>query len=159
LARSAAGSIYDEFLTAWLEMIESPEALNLDQLQEGAIECLRRWKAEGIHLTLVTMRQNKEALERQLALLELRPLLDSVLRCSHDAGGEGKAALVREKFPGLDYSAQALWVGDTEADWEAAQSLTCPIVLLANGLRNEEALSLLGPVEVVPSIASLINTI
>jgi phosphoglycolate phosphatase len=158
LNMSGAGMIYDDFLAAWLSMIESPEVLALDKVQEGAVECLRNWKEQGIELTLVTMRKNKRGLEEQLNSTGLRQHLDSVLVSDHAEGGEGKADVVRQFHsdnPDNRFEVNTLWIGDTEADWEAAKSLGCDVVLVSNGLRNEKYLKSLERALVEPSIASL----
>jgi phosphoglycolate phosphatase-like HAD superfamily hydrolase len=155
LKMSGAEVIYDDFLAAWLLMIESPDVLVLDKVQEGAVDCLRSWKAQGIGLTLVTMRKNRQAVEEQLTRLKLRPLLDAVLVCDHADGGDGKADAVRSMFQGKLIKEHTLWIGDTEADWEAAKSLGYGVVLLSNGLRNEAYLRSLQGAVVKPSIASL----
>lgn len=152
---SGAEDIYDDFLAEWLLMIESPDVLALDKVQEGAVDCLRGWKEQGIELVLVTLRKDKRALEEQLNLMGLRQFLDVVLVCDHAAGGEGKADAVQKLFQGKLLSENALWIGDTEADWEAAKSLGCSVVLLSNGLRNEAYLRSLQGAVVKPSIASL----
>jgi phosphoglycolate phosphatase len=152
---SSAAAIYDDFLAAWLVMIESPEALALDKVQEGAIECLLGWKAQGVELTLVTMRKNKPALEDQLSLTGLYTLLDVILVCDHEDGAQGKADAVRNTYSNYNFKDKALWIGDTEADWGAAQSLGCKSVLLANGLRNEEYLKSFNDAVVKASIFSL----
>ncbi len=153
LRMSGAEEIYDDFLAAWLAIIESADALALDRLQDGVIECLRQWKSQGIELTLVTMRKDAGALERQLNTMGLRQFLDAVLVCDHAQGGEGKAGSVRALLQDRVRTNEALWVGDTEADWEAARSLGCDIVLVENGLRNAEYLRTLGNARVVPSIS------
>lgn len=155
LNMSGAQEIYDEFLTAWLAIIESPEALVLDKLQDGAVDCLRSWKEKGIELTLVTMRKNHQTLELQLQQMGLRQFLDTVLVCKHAEGGMGKANTVRNIFQDRLNIEAAYWIGDTEADWEAAKSLGCDVILLSNGLRNEEYLKSLAGALVKPSIASL----
>lgn len=155
LSMTGAEEIYDDFLAEWLALIELPEVLALDKVQEGAIDCLRGWKEQGIELILVTLRKNKQALEGQLKLMGLRQFLDVVLVCDHAEGGEGKADAVRSMFQGKLFKKDALWIGDTEADWEAAKSLGCGVVLLSNGLRNEAYLSSLQGAVVKPSIASL----
>lgn len=155
LGMSGAEEIYDDFLVAWLGLIESPEVLALDKVQEGAVDCLRGWKEQGIELILVTMRKNRQAVEEQLTRLKLRPLLDVVLVCDHTDGGDGKADAVRNMFQGKLFEEHALWIGDTEADWEAAKSLGCGVVLLSNGLRDEACLRSLQGAVVKPSIASL----
>lgn len=156
LKMSGAEEFYDEFLSAWVRLIESPEALILDKVQEGAADCLRSWKKQGIELIVATMRKNQQALEQQLVSLALRPLLDAVLVCNYADGGAGKAVAVRERYPDTGSMDKALWIGDTEADWEAAQSLGCNIVLVANGLRAEVYLKTLKGAVVLPSISSSI---
>lgn len=155
LKMSGAEEIHDDFLAAWLALIESPEALALDKVQEGAIDCLRSWKKQRNQLVLVSMRKNKQALDDQLELLGLHPNLDAVLVCDHANGGEGKADAVRKMFQGKRFNEDALWIGDTEVDWEAANFLECDVVLVSNGLRNEAYLRLLDGALVKPSIASL----
>ena len=48
-----------------------------------------------------------------------------------------------------------LWIGDTEADWEAGNALGCGVVLVSNGLRNEAWLKSLRGAKVKSSILSL----
>jgi len=155
LNMSGAEDIYDDFLAAWLTMIESSDMLVLDKVQEGAVDCLRGWKEQGVELTLVTMRKNKHTLEEQLNLTGLRQFFDAVLVCDHADGGVGKADAVRELFQGNVNNETALLIGDTEADWEAAKSLGCEVVLLSNGLRNEACLRSLQGAVVKPSLISL----
>lgn len=152
LKMSGAEEIYDDFLAAWLAMIESPDMLALDKVQEGAVDCLRSWKEQGIQLTLVTLRKDKQALEGQLKLMGLRQFLDVVLVCDPAEGGEGKADAVRSIFQGKLLKEHTLWIGDTEADWEAGNSLGVDVVLVANGLRDQEYLATLKGALVVPSI-------
>jgi phosphoglycolate phosphatase-like HAD superfamily hydrolase len=156
LKMSGAEEMYNDFLATWLALIESPEALALDEVQVGAVDCLSAWQAQGVDLILVTMRKNKPGLEAQLERLGLWPLLNAVLVCDYADGGIGKADAVR-KIDSTHDVGRALWIGDTEADWEAAQSLGCGLVLLANGLRNMEYLMSLSGAVVQPSIASLKN--
>jgi len=156
LSRSGAEEIYDDFLTAWLAMIEYPDALVLDKAQEGAVDCLRSWREQGVELTLVTMRKSKRAIEDQLKSTALRRVLDSVVACDHAESGVGKADAVRKSFQGNGGNKESImWTGDTEADWEAANLLGCRIVLLSNGLRNKAYLESLQGALVKPSISSL----
>lgn len=159
LKMSGAEAIYDDFLAAWLVLIESPDMLALDKVQVGAIECLRSWKEQGIELTLVTMRKNKQALEAQLKSTGMRQYLDVVLACDHADGGIGKADAVRSHFRSKVDKGGALWIGDTEDDWEAANTLGCRVVLLSNGLRNEAYLRSLQGAVVKQSIASLKDSV
>jgi phosphoglycolate phosphatase-like HAD superfamily hydrolase len=152
---SGAGKIYDLFVEDWLLMIETPEMLSLDKVQDGALECLQNWKVQGMVLTLVTLRKNKSGLEAQLNITGLRSYLDAVLACDYAEGGEGKAAAVLNLYSDVISLRNALWVGDTEADWTAAKLLGCNVILVANGLRNESYLKSLGDVSVKSSILEL----
>lgn len=152
---SGAGNIYDVFLADWLSMIEAPEMLALDKVQDGAIECLRNWKMRGIVLTLVTLRKNKPGLDVQLGVTGLKPYLDAVFACDHAEGGEGKAAAVRCMYSDGGLIRNAVWVGDTEADWTAAKLLGCAVILVSNGLRSESYLKSLEGASVKPSIREL----
>jgi phosphoglycolate phosphatase-like HAD superfamily hydrolase len=153
---SDAEEIYEEFLDLWLALIESPDALALDKVQDGVFDCLREWKKNGIELILVTMRTNKHALEKQMKRLKLHSFMVATLICDHAKGGPGKADAVRKMYPNNKrFTDDGIWIGDTEADWEAARSLGCEVVLISDGLRNEEYLSSLGGALVKPSIASV----
>ncbi|MBU1776205.1 MAG: HAD hydrolase-like protein [Gammaproteobacteria bacterium] len=155
LELSGAGKIYGVFLEDWLTMIEMPEMLALDKVQDGALECLRNWKRQGVALTLVTLRKNKSGLEAQLVATGLRPCLDAVFVCDHAEGGEGKAAAVRNLCSDGGSIRNTVWVGDTEADWAAARLLGCAVILVSNGLRSESYLKSLGGALVKPSIREL----
>ena len=152
LKMSDAEAIYDEFLSLWIGMIEGPEALALDTVQIGAFDSLERLRSLSIKLTLVTLRKNKSALDKQLETTELDKFLDNVLVCDHSEGAEGKVNAVRSNFGIKGGLENALWIGDTEVDFMAAKSLGCPIILVANGLRNECYLRSLEGAEVIPSI-------
>jgi phosphoglycolate phosphatase-like HAD superfamily hydrolase len=152
---SNAGDFYDQFLTQWMAMIEQSDALALDKLQAGAEDRLQEWKRRGMSLYLVTMRREKLALDDQLANLGLRHFLDEVITVDHALGGEGKADAARDRLPGYQTYSDCVWIGDTEADWEAARSLGDRVILLSNGLRNENYLRLLEGAIVRPSIAAL----
>ena len=144
LAVSGAESIYDDFLEAWLNNIEKPEYLALDKVQDGVIEKIRAWHREGITIILVTMRSNRSTLKWQLETCGLLPWLSSVVVCNRANGGKGKALELLREFPGVD-PARSLWVGDTEADAEAASVVGCPLCLLSCGLRDRSYLASFSP--------------
>jgi phosphoglycolate phosphatase-like HAD superfamily hydrolase len=155
LKLSGAESIYSEFITSWIVLIESPEALSLDKVQKGAISCLKKWKRLGIELHLVTMRKNIRALEEQLNITGINKFINAIFVSDHEDGGVGKADVVRNNLHGKQFKHQTWWIGDTEADWEAARSLGCKIFLVSNGLRNEKYLGTLKNGIVIPSINAI----
>lgn len=153
LGPSNIANHYAKFITEWLRLIESPELLELDELHDGVLELLRGWNEKGIELILVTMRQDAGALEQQLKKLGLRKHLDQVLVCSKQGVGSSKALHVENSLKGNPlFREGALWIGDTEADWEAANYLGVDLLLVENGLRNREYLKTLGEGPVISSI-------
>jgi phosphoglycolate phosphatase-like HAD superfamily hydrolase len=155
LSLSGAESIYNEYLTLWLALIESAEALSFDKLQNGAMSCLKTWKSMGVEVYLVTMRRNKSALEEQLNLTGIKEYINALFVSDHAEGGAGKAKVVQGKFRRTQLEEHAIWIGDTEADWDAAQSLGCNIYLVANGLRSTKYLSTLQNCIVFPTITEI----
>lgn len=154
LAASGAGDLYEEFSRAWLEQIELPELLALDRLQPGVTAKLREWRDLGIRLILATMRRYPERLEGQLVSLGIRAYFGHVVACEHRSGGVGKARMVRATVGGLDPE-RCLWVGDTEADVEAARVFGCPVWAVTGGLRTRSYLSSLSPDFLGPDLGSV----
>jgi phosphoglycolate phosphatase len=144
LAASGAESIYEQFLLAWLELIEQPQFLKLDRPQPGIIDKLQQWRNSGIQLILVTLRRYPKRLQAQLVDLGLDTLLDYVLPCDHQLGGNGKVAQVKKVVP-LVSPENSIWIGDTEVDVEAARLFRCPIWAVTCGLRTELYLASLSP--------------
>lgn len=144
LTLSHAAEIQDDFAKTWLEWIERPDFLQMDCIQPGVFKKLQRWKQDNLQLLLVTMRRSALALSDQLAFLELQDIFDLVLVCDHSLGGEGKAQAVRTALPNLSPEA-CLWVGDTEADVEAARSFGCGVWAVTCGLRMPGYLKSLRP--------------
>ena len=154
LALSSADALYDEFLRSWLSLIESPEALELDVVQPGALECLAAWKQKGKRLILVTLRKDASALQVQLQNKGLSAYLDKVLVCAHESGGSGKAQAVLDFLGERPDAQRSVWVGDTEVDAQAARSLGLDVYLVENGLRSPAILERQDCTRVVDSIVA-----
>jgi phosphoglycolate phosphatase-like HAD superfamily hydrolase len=154
LAVSGAEAIYQDFLFEWRSNIETPEYLELDRVQEGALAKLKMWQERGIAIVLVTMRSNRDTLMAQLRATGLLAYLASVVVCQHEDGGAGKADAVASKMFGVSQGS-CLWIGDTEADVEGARKLGCPIWLLSCGLRTVDILLALRPDALSASIVDV----
>lgn len=144
LASSNAVEIYDTFLRLWMERIEQPEYLAFDRVQPGARETLATWRSAGNRICLVTLRHNAPGLHEQLERIDMIGVFDLVLPCEHARGGVGKADAVRDALPDVTPD-DAVWIGDTEADIEAARAFGCRVWALTCGLRTEEFLANLRP--------------
>ncbi len=144
LAVSGADKIYDSFLTEWMNLIEEPEMLSLDKLQPGVMAKLQKWQESGLRLLLATMRRYPERLYEQLRHLGLDIYFKHIVVCDYRLGGAGKAKNVKDSVTDL-VSEDTLWIGDTEADIEAARILGIHVLAITSGLRTEEYLSSLSP--------------
>jgi len=144
LSLSHAAGIYDEFLAAWLSMIETRESLALDRLQTGVVEILERWKLRGVKLLLATMRNHTANLHWQLGELGIVRLFDRIVVVGSAEAGANKSA---EIGPHLERSRldEVVWVGDTEVDIQAARDLGVKICAVTCGLRTSEYLASLHP--------------
>lgn len=151
LALSGAEARHDEFLAEWLRRIEARDYLALDRLQAGVPEILTSWKQKRLRLLLATMRHDRAALDWQLDSLGLAALLDDVVMIASGGAG-GKAAAVR---PLLKDSGQAMWIGDTELDIQAARSLGLRCCLVTCGLRTDDYLAGLSPDLLAPDFATV----
>lgn len=151
LSASGAHSIYDVFLTTWLEQIEQKKYLTLDQLQPGVFAKLKEWRDAGTKMILVTMRNNQDTLYWQLDATNLTPLFDTILVTGSAHADVGKADKVR---PFLDQSNRGLtlWIGDTEVDFKAARILGVAICLVSCGLRTPDYLATLEPDFLLPCL-------
>ncbi|MCW6050395.1 HAD hydrolase-like protein [Lyngbya sp. CCAP 1446/10] len=154
LAASGSESMYEEFLQAWLKLIEQPQFLALDRPQPGMIDKLQQWRNSGLQLILVTLRRSPERLHAQLVELGLDSLLDYVLPCAHQLGANGKVEQVKKAVSQVSPE-NSIWIGDTEVDVEAARLLGCPIWAVTCGLRTELYLASLSPDFLSPDLSSI----
>jgi len=143
LKQSGAEELYNTFLKAWLERIETQKYLTLDEVQPGVTVLLAEWKKAGMRLLLSTMRTHQANLHRQLKIFGLLPYFDTVVMVKHE-GEETKGSAVMRVTPPVD-STHAMWVGDTEVDIAAARELGIPVCALSCGLRTEGYLVSLAP--------------
>lgn len=144
LAATQAEALYEEFLRSWLDLIEKPEFLAWDRIQPGVPEKLQQWRDQGVCLALATMRHSSAQLKWQLAEVGLDKYFAEVIVCSHGAGGRGKAEQVKQRLPQLRPE-RCLWIGDTEADIEAARFMGCRVWAVTCGLRTAAYLKTLNP--------------
>lgn len=141
------------YLEGFLARIEEDAMLELDALQPGALEALGAL-ASRQPVVLVTLRQNRAGLERELDRLAIRPHLARVLTASplDDPGERTKERLIRESGLPTD----AAWLaGDTEIDLRAARLLGLRAAAITCGIREEAALRREQPDAVFASLTEL----
>jgi phosphoglycolate phosphatase len=144
LAASQANSFREAFNEQWLELIEQPHFLALDRLQPGSKEVLQQWRVTGLRLILATMRHDPLSLSVQLDSLDLVGLFTHVVACPSELGGVGKALRVKASAGPLS-TKESIWIGDSEADIEAARTIGLRVIAVTCGIRSEEYLVRLRP--------------
>jgi phosphoglycolate phosphatase len=159
LEYSNALSLYDEFLDAWINRIETREYLALDRLQHNVTNVLLGWKQRELRLLLATMRNNSRNLAWQLDMLNLSRFFDDVVVVGSGHDGANKAPEVKARMMG-QRTDRVVWVGDTEVDVAAARQLGVRVCALTCGLRTKEYLVSLSPDYIetdLQSLAEIVN--
>jgi len=125
-------------------LIESSYYLGFDQLQNGALDCLRSLSSSHTAV-LVTMRGERTQLLQQLECFGLLPYFQVVLCAGRDGqkvkpSWTVKAELVKSWLTQsqLEPTLLAGMIGDTETDIEAALALKCRSFTVLNGIRSNE---------------------
>jgi phosphoglycolate phosphatase-like HAD superfamily hydrolase len=141
---SNATEFYDQFLSTWIERIETKEYLALDRLQNNIIDILTTWKRNGIRLMLATMRKNPTNLHWQLGKLGIAHLLDDVIVVGNARNDVSKASQIKLLLRNAPLQ-EIIWIGDTEVDILAAREAGVRVCALTCGLRTKEYLASLLP--------------
>ena len=134
LKKSKFTDSYENFFNEWMTLIETPDYLKFDQLKPNVIDTLKMWKEHGFKIVLVTMRQNRINLIRQLQEINVFSILDEVIDASPLVKNTKSEALKNYSF------LKAILIGDTEEDAKAARNLSIPFVGITNGLRERALL-------------------
>jgi phosphoglycolate phosphatase-like HAD superfamily hydrolase len=144
LSLNGADAIYDLFLENWKDRIEDKKYLSFDTLQPGVYQKLADWKASGVKIILVTLRNNALNLYWQLDSLNLTPMFDHIVPVGIGGQYVGKADAARH-FISYGCSDRALWIGDTEVDISAARQLGVKVCAVNCGLRTGDYLATCEP--------------
>ena len=149
LLAATPGVDVERFTAAWMEQIERPDWLALDEPYEGAIQIIEALRPE-CELVLITLRRDRVALMDQLDALRMRTFFTSVI-CQGPELISGKHLLrgVAELTPG-GYA-----VGDTEADIELASETGRQAICVSYGVRSGRYLAGRGAETVIGSLREL----
>lgn len=129
LVESQFGGTYEDYMQCWKDWIEEDTFLLYETLKPGVIPALRILRSKTDRFLLVTMRQKKTQLLKQLRHLELDIFFDEII-----AGNP----FVRKKSSLVSFppSTKCLVIGDTEADEELANQLDADFLAVTSGLRD-----------------------
>lgn len=121
---------YDDYLNAWVNLIETDKYLQFETLKNGALDTLVFLKDNSEKLVLATMRQNRVNLIRQLKRLNIFDLFDEIITANPLLTTKAEALV---KYKGDD----GYFIGDTEADLSAATNLNIPFIFVSDGIRSK----------------------
>jgi phosphoglycolate phosphatase len=151
-ARSGARDDGSDLMRSWIALVEQPGYLALDAVHPWVVDILSSWVAGGARLCLATLRSNVAGLHAELENLGLRRFFDRVVISDSALGGEGKAAAAAAS--GVD-PRSSVWIGDTEVDAVAANTVGSQLYLVTCGIRTEEYLRSLRIGEVVSDLRAV----
>jgi phosphoglycolate phosphatase-like HAD superfamily hydrolase len=141
-SRTTNPGFVKDYLIEHQTLIENPAYLMLDRLQHNVIEQLAVWSKQH-SITLLTSRNEYQALMEQLNMFEVDSYFDDVL-----ISGVGRPAweLRKERMQScLSDPMAAMMICDNEADLLAARALSVSSIAVANGRRTGNLLRRLSP--------------
>lgn len=143
--------IEPQFLAGFIEKIESPEHLELDELYPGAMDALDTLSGIG-ECNLVSLRRNRDNLLQEIARLGLAQHFSNVLTGhSENDGYDVKIALIKDRLG----DNEGIIIGDTEADIVTGKELGLKTFAVTSGIRDEQFLRALDPDFIVDGISKV----
>ena len=130
LEKTGFQGTYDDYLSEWLALIETPEFLKYETLKPDTLSFLEWLRDNSEHIVLTTQRRNRKNLLSQLEKLGISGYFEEVV------SGDNKTDILDGK-----YNKDSLVIGDTEADEETAKRLGCTFIAVTSGLRNGKYLT------------------
>ena len=134
----------------WNDLIETPEWLQRDAVLPGVLEGLAQLADLGYERHLLSARQQPQYAQQQLQQLGLHGLLDAVCFVSPARASVAKAAYLKTH-------PCALFMGDSESDFAAAQLSSTPFIAVSSGQRSADYLAQSGMTTVCASFAEALN--
>lgn len=117
-------NIDEDFTGRWLANIERSDLLELDRIFDDVVDVLKELKRDDIRMFIVTNRQSYEGIEQQLCDFGIEDYFNGIISTFQNCKKE-EAVL----SAGIDVS-NALFVGDSSEDMEAAKALGITGVLI-----------------------------
>ena len=130
---------FSELAVEWVDEYMSG-VLNASA-NEGVVELLKKVRDSGLGQILISATE-REMLSKQLSMLGISDMFDEVygLDNIHAVNKISVARAWREKNP----KAKALFIGDTDHDFETAKAIDADCVLFCGGHQSREVLARLG---------------
>ena len=141
-------TVADEFIV-WYDRLYRTAVL-----RPGVVEFLDRRRAEGYRQVLLSATRYDQLVEQVAAFGDVGDRFERKLGLT-DHYAFSKAALARDFIEGEGIPRErALFIGDTDHDYEVSSAIGCPCVLLEGGHQSRERLKAMG-VPVLRDLAAL----
>ncbi len=129
----------DYYANKRIELIETMDYLVLDSVFDDVCGVLEEWK--NTHsVYIVTLRRNRENLNRQLDMFNLHHYYDFIYNV--DERKAQKEDIIKHE---IDNASQCIIIGDTEIDIVAGRRLGIKTVAVTCGIRSRKLLETEGP--------------
>lgn len=146
---------FEDFNSAWMKQIELDDYLKLDDCYPDTIRVLKGLKGDSYMLVLLTARQSKIALYRELERFKMRVYFDNILVTE---GKETKDELLEDAiFMGCVPKGQGdLFISDMGKDIQIGNKLGYKTVAIDHGFMSKEMLKMYHPDYLVHSLSEII---
>lgn len=142
------------YMQGWLERIESQNSMARDEIHPFAAEVLENLN-KHYQLILVTLRRNRENTLQQIEKFQLHKYFKGNIYIVHQ-NGLSPHILKHEilRSTGADQE-NAIFIGDTEVDINAAKLSGIMSVGVLSGIRNKKIMEHIGPDFIIKDIRGL----
>lgn len=162
------GQQIEQFLERVKQIVNQPNLLERDQLQQGVKRALTLLHRQGVRLVLVTLRQQEQATQ-MLRDHGLERLFSQIWGAKDDYAAyanqaDHKTRLLKQaidhcvmadiSLPTTFSESTAWMLGDTEADVLAGQATGIPTIALTCGIRSRAYLQRFQPTHIHPNLLS-----
>lgn len=144
---------FEEFNKEWLNRIEENEYLDLDSNYPDTIQTLLEMKKRGKNLILLTARQSKENLLREINRLELIQFFSSILVTQ----AKSTKTTMLKRSGVVRNPEKDLFVSDMGKDIVEGHEMGYRTVAISHGFMNKERLMEYQPTYIVESLKQLIE--
>lgn len=136
----------EKFTTDWMQKIEAPNYLLLDELFPFSKNALEALALKG-NLHLITGRQSRENLMQQLAHFSIAKYFQTIMNTENKI--EKEVLIKKNNFI---LSSADIFVGDTGKDIESGKTLGIRTIAVLSGFRNKSVLDNYNPDYIVESL-------
>jgi phosphoglycolate phosphatase len=155
LRLTGAESILAEYQQERSRRIESEEYLEFDRIQVGTISALEQFSLQAVQC-VVTLRTNRQTLERELERLDLVKYFTHILSSAPNTADRWviKRDLIHNARP-EDNGPEHVFIGDTETEVITGRALGFRTVAVTCGIRSRDLLAATGPDHIIDEMGQL----